>query len=248
MRMKKQNRIVLILIFLFFTIPIIKAQEASKGSSSGTTQDIYYGVRFGTTVSQFTNQQPHTNVIQGLTGGAFLGYTFNEQMAVQLEINYLEEGGQLLSFETEADLGYDTWYMAKADNQQLSLHNIDIPLMFKYSISMGSAKLFALIGADFSINIYSDIEHETTVVADDGNIITYNGTEDVTSKIERYNVGATGGIGFEIPVFASNYILIDARYRYGIMPAYKGYSYRGIPQVTGDLRNNTMYITIGFGF
>jgi len=209
---------------------------------------LYYGVKFGTTVSQFTNEQPHTNTLQGLTGGFFVGYKLNEKMAVLAEINYLEEGGQLLSFETEADLGYDTWYFAKADNQQLSLHNINIPIMFKYSIPLGSAKVFAVIGADVSINVYSDIEHETTVYADDGNIITYNGTEDVTSKIERYTVGATGGIGFEIPVFTKNYILIDARYRYGIMPAYKGYSYRGIPQITGDLRNNSMYFTIGFGF
>jgi len=211
-------------------------------------QSIYYGGRFGTTISQFTNQQPHTNAMQGITGGAFIGYSLNDKMAVQLEINYLEEGGQLLNIETEADLGYDTWYSTKADNQKLILHNIDIPLMSRYSIPLGSAKLFALIGADIDINIYSGISHETTVYDDDGNITTYYGNENVTSKIERYTVGATGGIGFEIPVFTSNYILIDARYRYGVMPSYVGYSYRGIPQITGDLSNNTMYFTIGFGF
>jgi len=236
-------------ILLFGVICILFMDNSNAQSTNDSNAlSIYYGGRFGTTISQFTNQQPHTSSIQGIVGGAFIGYAFNDNMAVQLEINYLEEGGQLLKIETEADLGYDTWYMTKVDNQKLILHNIDVPLMFRYSIPLGSAKLFALIGADLGVNIYSGISHETTVYADDGNILTYSGNEDVTSKIERYNVGATAGIGFEIPVFTSNYILIDVRYRYGVMPSYVGYSYRGIPQVTGDLSNNTMYFTIGFGF
>lgn len=243
--LKQKLKFILLLgvIFILFN-DNSNAQDADNSSSL----DIYYGGRFGTTVSQFTNEQPHTNTAQGITAGGFIGYNLNEKMAVQLEINYFEEGGQLLNFETEADLGFDTWYFAKADNQKVTLHNIDIPVLFKYAIPLGAVKLHAVLGADLAINFYANNSHETTVYADDGHITTFTGDEDITSNIERYSVGAVGGIGFEIPVLDNNYILIDARYKYGLMPVYKGYSYRGIPQITGDLANNTMYFTIGFGF
>lgn len=243
--LKQKLKLILLLgvIFIMFN----GSSYAQDADNSGGF-DIYYGGKFGTTVSQFTNEQPHTNVTQGITAGGFIGYNINEKMAVQLEISYFEEGGQLLNFETEYDLGFDTWYFAKADNQKITLHNIDIPVLFKYAIPLGAVKLHAVLGADLAINFYANNSHETTVYADDGNITTFTGDEDITSKIERYSIGATGGIGFEIPVLTNNYILIDARYKYGITPVYKGYSYRGIPQITGDLANNSMYIAIGFGF
>jgi len=242
-----KQRLKFILLFGIICI-LFNDNSYAQDESNSSSLSIYYGGRFGTTISQFSNQQPHTNVSQGITAGGFIGYTINENMAVQLEINYLEEGGQLLNFETENDLGYDTWYFAKADNQKLSLYNIDVPLLFKYSIPLGSVKVFAVLGADLAVNIYAENSHETTVYTDDGAITTFTGDENITSNIERYSMGATGGIGFEIPVFSSNYILIDARYKYGIMPNYLGYSYRGIPQNRSDLTNNSMYFTIGFGF
>lgn len=228
-------------ICLYFTANTI-AQEGT------ILESIYYGGKFGTTITQFTNQQPHTTVKQGITAGGFVGYNFNDNMAIQLELNYLQEGGQLLSIEYAEDLSNYSWDMVSINNQNVTLHNLDIPLMFKYSYPLGAFKIFAVVGPDLGINFHSGIKHETTVFTEIGSISTYTGEENITSKIERYNVGITAGLGFEIPVLSNNYILIDARYRYGMMPVYKGYSYREIPQITGDLRNNTMYFTIGFGF
>ena len=220
------------------------AQEAGNTTSQG----IHFGGKFGTTVTQFTNQQPHTTVKQGITVGGFAGYSFNDNMAIQLELNYLQEGGRLLNFDAPWDLSHDTWYDLKTVNQNVTLHNLDIPLLFKYSYSLGASKVFAVAGPALGVNFHSGIKHETTIFTETGSIHTYTGEENITKSIERYNVGITAGIGFEIPVFSNNYIIIDARYRYGMMPVYKGYSYRGIPQITGDLKNNTMYFTVGLGF
>lgn len=219
-----------------------------NSNSSGLHEDIYYGGKFGTTISQFTDQQPHTNVKQGITAGAFVGYNLNDKLAIQLEFNYLQEGGQLLSIEHSVDLSNSSWIDIKTDNQNVTLHNLDIPVMLKYSYSIGSSKIFLVAGAAFGYNMHAGVKHETTILTVEGNVSTYTGDENITSAIEKINVGLNAGIGFEIPVFTHNYILIDARYRYGLTSVYKGYSYRGIPQITGDLQNNTMYITLGFGF
>ena len=221
--------------------------QGNAGSSS-LTEGISYGVKFGTTITQFTNQQPHTNVNQGMTAGGLVAYNFSDKLAIQLELNYLQEGGQLLSIEHSWELSKDSWIDIKTDNQSVILHNLDIPLMIKYALPLASAKVFVNAGAAFGYNIYASVKHETTILTEIGSVSTYTGEENITSNIERYNVGIIAGLGFEIPVLNSNYILIDARYRYGLMPVYKGYSYRGIPQITGDLHNNTMYFTMGFGF
>lgn len=233
------------IIGIFF---IANTSAQGNASSSGTTESINYGVKFGTTISQFTNQQPHTNVKQGITAGGVVAYNFSDMLAIQLEVNYLQEGGQLLSIEHSWELSNDSWIDIKTDNRCVILHNLDIPLMLKYTLPLASAQVFINAGAAFGYNIYTSVKHETTVLTEIGSISTYTSEENMTSNIERFNVGMIAGLGFEIPVFNNNYILIDARYRYGLMPVYKGYSYRGIPQITGDLHNNTMYFTLGFGF
>lgn len=239
------------LMYMFFlgTICLYFADNATAQEASNTTSSgVHFGGKFGTTVSQFTNQQPHTTVKQGITAGGFVYYSFNNHIAIQLDLNYMQEGGQLLYFDLPYLLSNSTWYDVKTENQNVTLHNLNIPLMFKYSFPLGASKIFAVVGPDVSINFHSGIKHETTVIRDDGSFHTYTGEENITKKIERYNVGITAGIGFEIPVFSNKYIIIDARYRYGMMPVYKSYSYVGIPQITGNLKNNTMYFTVGLGF
>jgi hypothetical protein len=215
--------------------------------SKGQT-NLYYGGKFGTTISQFTNQQPHTNINQGITAGGFIGYNINDKMAVQLELSFMQEGGQLLRVENPDDLNYSTWYNLKVENQDVTLNNLDIPVLFKYSYPLSSVKIYANLGAAMGYTIHAGTQYETTVYTETGSFHTYTSEENITSKIEKINFGIVAGLGFEIPVFTKNYILIDARYRYGLMPVYKGHSYVGLPQVTGDLNNNTMYITLGFGF
>lgn len=236
------------ILFFGITCFYFSATTVAQESSSSFLENIYYGGKFGTSMSQFTNQQPHTNEKQGITGGAFVGYNLNSKLALQLEINYLQEGGQLLSIEHSWDLSNNSWIDIKTDNQQVTLNNLDIPLMLKYSLPLGASKIFIVAGGAFGYNIHSGIKHETTILTEIGSVSTYTSEENITSNIEDYNIGIIAGLGIEIPVLKSNYILIDARYRYGMMPVYKGYSYRGLPQITGDLQNNTMYFTLGFGF
>ncbi len=241
-----------LLHFLFSAIICIyfigntTAQEGVGNSSE--LKRINYGVKFGTTITQFTNQQPHTNVKQGITAGGFAAFNFNDHLSLQLELNYLQEGGQLLSIENSWDLSRISWDLIKTDNQNVTLHNLDIPLMLKISYDLGPSKMSLIAGPALGINFHAGVKHETTVLTEILSTSTYTGNENITSNIERYNVGITAGFGFEIPVFTRNYILIDARYRYGLMPVYKGYSYRGLPQITGDLKSNTIYFTLGFGF
>jgi hypothetical protein len=232
--------------FIFACKPLSAQEDDSDSEASGTA--INFGGKFGTTLSQFTDQQPYTNNAQGYTGGAFIRYSFSELFALQLEANYSQQGGRITNFDVPEYYGLSgTWYDMKAENRYLRMHNIEAPLLAQFSFNLEGTRLKLNLGPAFSYNVHSGILTEGTVFS--GNEFhTYTGEQNISSVINSYEYSAIGGIGFEFDVSDNLFLTIDARYKYGINPVYEGYSYIGIPQIQGDLKNHTMYFTLGFGF
>ncbi len=226
---------------------VMLAQEGGGGGDGNLNLPINYGVKLGAEVSSFTNEQPFTNSIIGFSGGAFVNYSINSSMGVQLELLYKQSGGRLLTYDYPALLGQDDWYSMNVDNQKLVIHYINIPVMFRYSYPLKGIKLIGLIGPDFGYAINALAHKESTVFTDAGSFHTYKETEKVYSNIEKFNISATAGVGVEIPV-GDFLLFIDGRYNYGITPCYKSYSYIGIPQITGDLSCNSFSLSLGLGF
>ncbi|MBI9052990.1 MAG: PorT family protein [Bacteroidales bacterium] len=219
----------------------------AQSTEANNALNIGFGAKIGTTISTFTNEQPHSNSLQGLKAGVFANYSFNENMAVQIEAEYSQEGGRLLYHDVPYLVGQDTWYNLDIENQELVLHNVNIPILFKYTLSLKNFDVVGLIGPDVGYNITAIANKEGTVFTEVGGFNTYKSSEDVSSNIENFNVAATAGLGIEIPAGKFD-LLIDVRYRYGFTSVYNSYSYIGIPQINGDLRNHTMSFTLGVGF
>ena len=221
--------------------------SAQDGGGSSVMDNIHYGAKVGATISSFTNQQPHNSIKLGLTTGLYSWYSFNETMAVQLEASYFQAGGRLLDFDYPKDLSLDTYYVLKTNNNAVTMHNIDIPLLFRYTYSLGDISVVGNLGCALGINMLTGETTETTQIADDGLWTTHTGETNITNAIERYNYAVTAGVGLEVPISKDYMVLVDLRYRYGLNTVYKSYSYRNIPQVNGDLKNHSFYVTVGFG-
>jgi hypothetical protein len=238
-------------VFLFFFLGLFCAGEVfaqeSEGGGGGLSLPLKFGAKIGTTISSFTNQQPHNNIMQGLTAGLFVDYSFMDNMGVQVEFLYAQEGGRLLYFDYPNLIGKDFWYAVDAENQQLVLHNISVPILYNYNLALTNFKLGVVIGPDLGYTVSASAMKEGTVFTESGSFHTYTGSEDVSSNIEKFHVAATAGIGLKIPAGNLN-LLIDVRYKYGLTPVYKSYSYVGIPQISGDLKYNAVSITCGISF
>lgn len=236
-------------VLLFFLLGLFCTGEvfAQETEGGGGNLPLKFGVKIGTTISSFTNQQPHNNIMLGLTAGLFVDYSFMDNMGVEVEFLYAQEGGRLLYFDYPDLVGKDYWYALDAENQQLVLHNISVPILYKYNLAFNNFKLGVVIGPDLGYTVTASVMKEGTVFTETGSFHTYTGSEDVSSNIEKFHVAATAGLGLEIPAGNLN-LLIDVRYKYGLTTAYKSYSYVGIPQISGDLKINTVSITCGIGF
>ena len=221
-------------------------QQLESGGGSGGLP-IVFGPKLGISINSFSNEQPHNNITLGFTGGAFVKYAFNNNIAVQIEALYIQQGGRLLYMDMPNLVGRQNWYMASIENQRIALHNLNIPVLFRYNFPMDDLTISAVIGPDLGFNVSAISQTETTVFTEVGSFHTYTENKDITSNTESFNMAASIGGGIEIPT-GDYMLLVDVRYRYGFTPVYKSYSYVGIPQISDNLNNHSLTLTIGLGF
>ena len=172
--------VVLLCAGLFYSACIFGQDETA---SSGGSRELHFGAKVGTTISSFTDQQPHTDIKQGIIVGGFASFYFDDNMAVQGEVNYLQQGGKLIEFEIPGDIGKDTWYASKVHNNSITIHTVDIPVLFKYSYPLGDVNVSLNVGPTIGINYFTSINNETTVFTDVGAMHTYTGESDISDNI-----------------------------------------------------------------
>ncbi len=206
------------------------------------------GVKAGAAISYFSANQPHTGVRAGTTAGIFGNYGINEKLSLQLEANYLQQGGSFVRYFDENALQTEgILYYASATSSNITLHNIEIPLLAQYELTGGegfSAKLFAGPSYARTIAAWEKYERSGTLRAT-GLLGTASGEENVTSEYQSGQFGAVAGMAFEVPM-GDKAIVVDLRYRYGISTAKKGFSHVNLKDAENDLRTHTATVTLGY--
>jgi hypothetical protein len=252
--MKRQKNILkieisLICMFLF-TFSLSGQVDSVKKSGNNFMSKITYGVKVGATLSTFSTEQPHTNFKPGLIAGVFVTYKLSNSFALQLEPTYIQQGGNLISIRDYAMLLVpDPPFFLELNDQRITFHNIDLPLLIKYELPVGGLKVFAVAGPSIAYNFNTETQNDITARSQEYIPVYYNfhQEDNISSDIKSWQYGAVGGIGFKTPV-GKHTLMFDIRYRYSLNKTYPGYSYLGIFQTQGDLRTNTLYFTLGFGF
>lgn len=254
--MKNQNKIFrnsLFLISLLLFAFSVSAQEVTGNEASGnavTGKKIQFGIKVGTTLSKFSAEQPHTNFKPGLIAGGFVSYKLSNLLALQLEPSYMQQGGNLISVFDPNLLSYTDYPFAiEVKDQKITFHNIDIPLLLKAEKNILGLNVFAVAGPTLGLNFYSKTENNVSARSNGYLPVYYDfyQEDNITSNINFLQYGVVGGIGFNTPI-GKHTLIVDMKYRYGLNKTYKGFSYLEIPQVQGDLKTNSFYITLGFGF
>lgn len=239
------KRIGFSLLFLtLFTFSLVAQDE------SVATKKIQYGIKFGTTLSRFSSEQPHNNIKVGLSAGAFVSYPLSASLDLRLEPAYMQQGGKLISvFDYGLFLMNDAPYALEVRDNKITYNNVEIPLLIRYKKSIGGLNVFAVVGPSIGLNFKTITKTNISARSWESVPVYVNfyREEDITSNIEMLQYGAVGGIGFETPVGTHN-LIFDIRYRYGLNKTYPGYSYLGIYQIQGDLKSNSVELSLGFSF
>lgn len=228
---------------LFLSINLSAQEE-----QSASTNLFSYGIKVGGTLSSFSQEQPYSNEIAGLAVGLYANYSLSEKIALQLEINYNQEGGRLLSFDIPENTGQQTWYTTKIENNKVRLHNLNFPVLFRYNFKLQNYKVYTVLGPNLSVNLKSVLDSEGLIIPSDRGFVPFDQSSKISAKIENFAYAISGGVGIELPLNNNKHLLVDFRLKYGLSDVYKGYSYVKLLQNSDHLKNSSLTVSIGYGF
>lgn len=209
---------------------------------------ISYGAKAGVAVSTFSNEQPHTGERIGYTLGGFVTYALSPEFTIQGELNYLQQGGTLLTYTDETRFGAPyNFATVHQTHSRVTLHNLEVPVLAQYKVPFFDLPVKVYAGPSIAYTLKATDNFERTGYTTTQLIVTATGKEDVTSQYQSFQFGVIGGFGIYVPVGEKS-LVVDFRYRYGITPARSDYSYITLNNTEESIRTNTLSFTVGWIF
>lgn len=243
--MKKGKRIVFILTFLFFTIPIVNAQEAT---SSGGGLSINYGVKAGLVSSDFASdfqKLESTESRTSFSAGLFADIKITDLLGVSIEALYVQEGSMRINpdfiyYESQITPDNSDLTINRV-NSNIVMHNIEVPLLINVYLGDNDFNSRLFIGGSFDY-IYNVYAQNLLSYSSDGEayVVSERAKDVVKSRFKEYNIGAIIGAGISYDM-----ISVDIRYKFGIMPLNNLATYNYRNYYKEDFSTNVLMVSVG---
>lgn len=242
--MKKGKRIVFILTFLFFTIPIVNAQDASSGGGLS----INYGVKAGLVSSDFASdfqKLESTESRTSFSAGLFADIKFTDLLGVSIEALYVQEGTMRINpdyiyYESSIYSGTGDLSINRV-NSNIVMHNIEVPLLINVYLGDNDFNSRIFIGGSFDY-IYNVYAKNLLSYSADGEayVLSDRTTDVVSSSFAEYNIGAIIGAGISYDM-----ISVDIRYKLGVMAINNLATFNYRNYYKEDFSTNVLMVSVG---
>ncbi len=235
---------IIVLVFFFLSV---NSNIRAQFFSFFDTEKMSYGPKVGISLNSFNqNFEKITKCKYGLAGGGFFQYQVLDYLAASVEVLYIQQGAvdvepTLIYFPTGFIL-YD--YVndePKNVKTNITLHNIDIPVLVNYTLNSNGVRIF--IGGAISTNLKATATNRVFYEMINGPTQVTVSKDDVTSRF-KYNDYALiigGGTKFE----AGSYVYtFDLRYRAGLTNISNVYSLIA----PNSFNNSSFILMVGLEF
>ncbi len=226
-----------------------KLQKHNKKAFYFLKNKLDVGASGGLSLNSFATAQPQAGFNTGAAAGLSINYKFFRGLGVQLEANFLQQGGQLISFKDDTRYGLPESFETKnVKNSSYILNSIEIPLLLNYTFKLKQSwKPAIYTGGSFAhtFNVTENYQKTGDLLAGEGIIATANGSQNVTGvfKSNRFNFIVGGNV--KLPLYANIQLLLDFRYLIGLTPVRENYSYMDKAGFGSDVRTNSFISKIG---
>ncbi|SDF77952.1 Outer membrane protein beta-barrel domain-containing protein [Pedobacter terrae] len=228
------------------------ANAQSKADTTiveSTLSKFEIGIAGGLTVNKFSNGQPQTGINTGYVAGVLVTYNIYKQFSLQLEANFIQQGGQLLTFKDDTRFGLPEDFTTKnVKNSSVHLNSLNIPLLLRYSIPLKKDwKPAVYIGGSYAYNFNATARYQKTgdLLPGEDIISTVSDSENVTSRYNRDRINLLIGADLRLPLFSKVKLLLEFRYLAGATPARESYSYMEKVGFGSDIRSNSFVSKLG---
>lgn len=246
----KLHAIIIGIAILFASFNTVYAQNKIDTTKVQTnTSKFEIGVAGGLTVNKFSNSQPHTGTHTGYTAGLLFTYNVYQQWSIQLETNFIQQGGQLLSFKDDTRYGLPEDFSTKnVKNSSAYLNSLNFPLLLKYTIPLNKdwqPALYAGGSYAYNFNVTEHYQKTGNLLPGEDVITTVTDSEHVTGRYKRDRLNLIIGADLRLPLFSKVKLLFDFRYEAGATPARENYSYMEKVGFGSNIRSNSFISKLG---
>lgn len=196
-----KNKILLVIV-LFIAAIKANAQQVSFGAGAGVTNYRISG-QMASNLKQFLNFSSgiiSTKPVTGFYAGGFASIPVNEVFSVEPGLYYSSKGYQMSGAYSVKDFDI----LSANATAKLQTNYIDMPVLLKANIN--GLQVFA--GPQFSYLTNASLNTSASVAG----FTLLNNTADVSSRFNKWDVGVTGGIGYQL----QNGMRITAAYDRGL--------------------------------
>ncbi len=226
-----------------------KPKEHDKKPVHFLENKLQVGVSGGLSLNHFTQEQPQTGFNMGATAGLLVHYAAYKGFGIQLEINWLQQGGQMISFKDDTQLGLPESFETKnVKNSSYLLNSIEVPLLINYTFKIKQTwKPTIYTGGSFAhnFNVTENYQKTGDLLPGENIIATAHGSQNVTSAFTRNRLNFIVGSNIKLPLYANILLLLDFRYLIGLTAARENYSYMDKAGFGSDVRTNSFISKIG---
>ena len=199
----------LIKISIVITFVFLSAQMAKAQQKTWSV-----GPEAGVSFSKYGGDAGTNDLKTGAIGGLFLTYSIKNTFGITTKVLYAQKGA---AFET--------------NNVKQTLNYIEVPVIGRFFLNKeGTFRPNIFLGPSFGF-----LTSVTNKVGDADRVTV----DDFSSSFNTFDMGVTGGMGFNFLISNETYFIIDARYTHGLSDVSKG---------AGFVNNNSVAITAGISF
>ena len=207
------------------------------------------GLAGGISLNNFSNGQPQTGSNTGYTAGLSLNYKVYNGLSVQVEANFLQQGGNLVTFKDDTGLGLPESFSTKnVKNSSVKLNSIEFPVLIKYSFKIEQTwKPAIYLGGSYAYTYNATDNYQKTgnLLPGEDLIATVTDRQNVTDLYNSGRINLIMGTSVQLPLSKKLKLLLDFRYLHGLSPARENYSYMEKIGFGSDIKTNSFISKIG---
>lgn len=229
---------------------------------------IYLGVKGGISIPNLQGGGSASQVsngyksIEGPYFGIFADFKVSKHFSIQPELNYSAQGGQKNGVQAIATSQLPAGlipagtppadippYVYASYKSKARLNYLELPILAKYSISLGKAWKFLIDAGPyvgFLMSAHDITKDSSYVYADPGETqplapfkVDFGGNQNIRPDIYKFNFGFQGGVGFEYHFKKCGYLYLEGGGNYGFL---------NIQKYTADGKNQTGAGTVALGY
>lgn len=230
---------------VFLLLTIAKAQV----TTASDRPKLLLGAAGGASFNRFASGQPHTGYNVGASGGFLANYNIAKHISLQLEANFLQQGGQLLLFRDDTKNGLPESIDTKnVTNSSYLLNSIEIPLSVHYTFPINQTWQPSIyVGGNYAYTLSVTEKYQKTgnLLPGEDVIATVSGSRAVKGSFNSVRLGLLAGANVMLPINSNLKLLLDMRYLHGVAPARENYSYMNKIGFGSTIRTNALVSRIG---